>query len=657
MTVSLRSDDVFVAGSGDADFLTELARELQPAGVVFRTFDTPADAADEVSALLQRGERAPGVVALQGSGAPVAARAIQTQSPATQLIFPVSWEDRGALQRELRLANVRRGWSFALPEATAVAESVLKALDVSGEQRLVRTTLDRRDARVAAEQIDAQRVRDLVISDALLASILRDAGDAIIATDDRGRIMTANPAATRLFDRPDDDLRSLPIGDVIPSLADLTAFTGRGSEHHIACPDGSSVPVDVSVSRVVLPAGPAGYVIIARDARERIGAEQELRRQAELTSTILDGIGDGVYVTDAFGNLRFMNPAAEAILGWTREELVERNIHETIHSDAEEGVPVPPSQCPLLGAIRTGTPLRTDREFFTAKDGTRIPVGCVVTPVRLEGEVIGGVFNFHDLTPQHSLQEQLRAEKESLAQMNRAKDDFLATISHELRTPITAILGWLQLVSRGELEKTEMLEAFDAIETSARTQAQIVNDLLDVSRVISGKLHLSMQVIDLNEVAMTATAALRPSADAKRITLVCERSSQTVAVCGDPSRLHQIVWNLVSNGVKFTQPGGEVRVIVSSDRESARLVVSDTGVGIPVDLLPTLFEQYRQASDSMKKGGLGLGLAIVRNLVERHGGGVSIASAGLNQGTTVTVKLPLQQSNDDCSARSEQTAS
>lgn len=627
----------------------ELRRALEAADLLVETSPTAAAAAEQIGREVERGGTVAAVVLLPGAGDGVvaAARKIRSAAPTTQLIFLADWQQRSALQPELRAADLGHGWSFASPDPARLVETVRDAMATSGHRRLVRTTLDRGDVRVSSAQLSAQRVRKLAISDALLAAILRDAVDAIIATDERGRIVSANPAAGALLGY-ESGLQNVSISEVMPDVTDLGALAGKAASMSARCREGGEVPVDVTVSRVVVGSSPAGFAIIARDARPRLAAEDELRRQAELTSTIVNGIAEGVYVIDAFGNLLFMNPAAEEMLGWKFSDLVPRNIHDTIHAQNADGEHLAAVDCPLLQAIRSGIPLRSD-QVFTRKDGTLLPVACAVTPVRLNGEVIGGVFNFHDLSPFQKIQAELRAEKETLVQMNRAKDDFLATVSHELRTPLTAILGWLQLVTRGNVEAAELNEALEAIETSARAQSKIVNDLLDVSRTISGKLHLAMAEIDLNDVVSAAVGTVRPAADAKRIKLEVVQSREKVVVCGDPGRLNQIVWNLVTNAIKFTPEGGSVTVEVHPDHARVRLIVRDNGVGIAAEMLPIVFEKYRQAEAGAPHGGLGLGLAIVRTLVERHDGAVSIESE-LGRGTTVTVDLPRYVAGTDCDA-------
>ena len=226
---------------------------------------------------------------------------------------------------------------------------------------------------------------------------------------------------------------------------------------------------------------------------------------------------------------------------------------------------------------------------------------------------------------------------------NRAKDEFLATLSHELRTPLTPILGWTVMLRSGTLDPTSIHRGLEVIERNVRAQTQLIGDLLDVSRIITGKLRLEVSPIAIVPVIEAGVEAVRPSAEAKEITLALDLASEVPAISGDPDRLQQVVWNLVSNAVKFTPQGGRVDVRLRKEGSCLNLSVTDNGKGIEPEFLPHVFERFRQADSTSTRahGGLGLGLAIVRHLVELHGGTVHAESAGIGQGSTFTVRLPL----------------
>ncbi|MCA1619473.1 MAG: HAMP domain-containing histidine kinase, partial [Acidobacteria bacterium] len=230
-----------------------------------------------------------------------------------------------------------------------------------------------------------------------------------------------------------------------------------------------------------------------------------------------------------------------------------------------------------------------------------------------------------------------------MREANRLKDEFLATVSHELRTPLTAILGWAHLLRAGQLDQKSGAGALETIERNARAQSQLIDDLLDVSRIITGKLRLDVRQVEPGSFIEPAIEALRPAAEAKDVRIQKVMDTGVVSVAGDPARLQQVVWNLLSNAIKFTPKGGKVQVRLERINSHIEIAVSDTGIGIEPEFLPHVFERFRQADQKTTRqhGGLGLGLAIVRHLVELHGGTVEADSTGEGQGTTFVVKLPI----------------
>src|SRR5215213_6281621 len=236
--------------------------------------------------------------------------------------------------------------------------------------------------------------------------------------------------------------------------------------------------------------------------------------------------------------------------------------------------------------------------------------------------------------------ERARAESEAA---NRIKDEFLATLSHELRTPLTSLLGWSSVLRDGKRDDKILAQGLDAIDRNARMQAQLIDDLLDVSRIVSGKLNLEVRPLDIASVARAAINVVQPAADAKGITLDYYAEPGLGAISADSGRLHQIIWNLLSNAVKVTPHGGKISMRVEQDGGDARVTVKDRGQGIDSEFLPRVFDRFRQADSSTTRsfGGLGLGLAIVRHLVELHGGTVSAQSDGVNKGANFTVTFPL----------------
>jgi signal transduction histidine kinase/ActR/RegA family two-component response regulator len=283
----------------------------------------------------------------------------------------------------------------------------------------------------------------------------------------------------------------------------------------------------------------------------------------------------------------------------------------------------------------------------------------LAVPVKgIKGNVLGGLFFGHSqsgvFTEQHERLAVGVASWASVAlenarlyteaqEANRIKDDFLAVLSHELRTPLNAIVGYSRLMRGQMLPPDQVARAIETLERNARWLTQIVDDVLDVSRIVSGKIRLDVQAVDLAGVLDNAVATIQPAADAKNVRVQSLIDPRVGPISGDPDRLQQVMWNLLSNAVKFTPKGGRVQVRLERVNSHVEIVVSDTGVGMSQDFLPHAFDRFRQADSgsTRKTGGLGLGLSIVKHLVEMHGGSVHAASAGEDQGSTFTVRLPL----------------
>jgi signal transduction histidine kinase len=237
--------------------------------------------------------------------------------------------------------------------------------------------------------------------------------------------------------------------------------------------------------------------------------------------------------------------------------------------------------------------------------------------------------------------EALAAESRFRLDANRARDDFFAQLSHELRTPTASTLGWIRVLQKGHFGEAEMKEAMTCIEQSARAQARLVDDLLDVSRIVTGKLEISPSLVSLDEVLTNTVGMMRPLAATKQQTLDLELRSRGLTLVADAPRLQQVFWNLLANAVKFTPAGGSIRVVLLHHAQTAVVVVTDDGAGIPAALLPVIFDRFRQGLNGVKIGGLGLGLTIAREVIDLHGGTIHAQSAGENRGSTFTVTLPL----------------
>jgi signal transduction histidine kinase/ActR/RegA family two-component response regulator len=303
-----------------------------------------------------------------------------------------------------------------------------------------------------------------------------------------------------------------------------------------------------------------------------------------------------------------------------------------------------------MGALVDHTVRHRREAMLVSRDGSTRAISSVGSPIRdREGIVTGVVLVFRDISEARAAEQErnrlLAAEQAARAEAedaNRAKDDFLAILSHELRTPLTAILGWSQLLLQDRTSEEELAEGLRIIEQNAVDQNHIVRDLLDVSSIVRGKLVLNVESLDLMPLVRASIDACRLAAQARNISIEHDLPSVGRCIRGDAVRLQQVIWNLLSNAVKFTDPGGRIRISVERDDVRVKLSVTDTGIGIKPDFLPYVFDRFRQADSSRtrKYGGLGLGLAIARHMVELHGGTIEARSDGENCGSTFTVYLP-----------------
>jgi PAS domain S-box-containing protein len=374
------------------------------------------------------------------------------------------------------------------------------------------------------------------------------------------------------------------------------------------------------------------------------------RRELEEANALLDTLFDQAPI--GFGywdeNLRFsrVNRALAEMNGFSVEEHLGKTVADLL-PEVAEGVTEA-----FRHVVRTGEALiNLEAEGKTPADLDEYRYWNVsYYPINLEGKIAGVGAVCEEITERKKAEVEreklLASEQEArreAEQANRLKDEFLATVSHELRTPLNAILGWATIARQGGYKPEMMRSAFEIVERNARNQEQIIADILDVSRIITGKLNIEVESVELVSVVKAAIDTVRPTIEAKRINLAADFADQAQFVKGDPDRLQQIVWNLLSNAAKFTPEGGTVFVSLRRHEQFAEICVQDTGKGIEPEFLPFVFDRFRQAEGGSNRthGGLGLGLSIVRHLVELHGGSVLVQSEGKNRGAKFVVMLPL----------------
>jgi PAS domain S-box-containing protein len=366
-------------------------------------------------------------------------------------------------------------------------------------------------------------------------------------------------------------------------------------------------------------------------------------------AAIVNSSDDAIVGKTVDGVVTSWNRGAHQMFGYTAEEAIGRHITFIIPADrhAEEDV--------VLARIRRGERVDHFETIRRHKDGRLLDISLTISPIHdADGRLVGaskiarniGERRRHE-REREALSAREREAREVAESLNRAKDQFLATLSHELRTPLNAIYGWAQMLDAGRLDAPMAKRATQAIVRNATAQVQLIEDLLDLSRIITGHMHMDLRPVDMRTVIERAIESVQPAARAKGIRVEVAMDATPPLVMGAPARLQQVVWNLLINAVKFTPGGGRITVALRCAGPVAEVTVSDTGLGIDPQVLPRLFERFHQADSSITRphGGLGIGLALVRHLVEMHGGSVSGESAGVGHGATFTVRLPLSEAS------------
>jgi hypothetical protein len=396
-----------------------------------------------------------------------------------------------------------------------------------------------------------------------------------------------------------------------------------------------------------------GFAKVTRDLTERREHEEQLRHSEERFRLLVEGVSDyAIFMLDVNGNVATWNAGAARIKGYRAEEIIGQHFSRFYPQDAvESGWP----EHELRVAATEGRFI--DEGWRVRRDGSRFWAHVTITALRDDaGRLQGFAKLTRDLTERKRTEalEVSGAERDAMLEAERSarmlaqraariKDEFLATLSHELRTPLNAILGWTQLLRSRGARPEDLQRGMEIIERNARAQVRLIDDLLDLSRIMSGRFRLDVQQVSLLDIVRGALDSIEPAAQTKGVRLESVLDPQSVVVSGDPARLQQVFWNLLSNAVKFTPKGGKVQVLLQRVNSHIEFSVSDTGIGIPATFLPHVFERFSQKDSSTHRvyGGLGLGLAISKQLVDLHGGTIHAKSMGEGQGATFVVTLPL----------------
>jgi PAS domain S-box-containing protein len=579
-------------------------------------------------------------------------------------------------------------YSWSIP---SVADAIRISLYAATSVVICGLSASRREV-VKALQVDINRRRrteeTLRETNQTLQALVHASPLAITVLDRQGRVKLWNPAAEQIFGWTREEVLERPL-PTIPGHrwmefqenmeATLKGNLLAGKETFRQRKDGSAV--EIGLWTAVLRGFTAGddrILCVMADLSDRKRAEAALQSSQERLMSLFDADIMGILFGDVEGGIDQANDHFLRMIGYTQEDL-KNGYLDWVKITPPEYLPLDAKG--IAEAKERGACTPYAKEYIR-QDGSRIPVLVGYTLVGEKRQ--NSVAFILDLTERKYLEEALRQQTEELARANRMKDEFLAVLSHELRTPLNSMLGWSRLLRTRQLDAITTERALETIERNARLQAQLIEDILDVSQIIRGKLRLHPRPVQLVPVMDSAIDSMRPAADAKGVQLICEYAPDIGVVSGDPDRLQQVFWNLLSNAIKFTPEGGQVTVRLEGvgrdrgDREVAynpppptssspptpstsyvQIMVSDTGKGISPDFLPFVFDRFRQgdASSTRREGGLGLGLAIVRHLVELHGGSVRVNSSGLGQGSTFTVQLPLFETRVMTGAGGEWTGS
>jgi len=469
-------------------------------------------------------------------------------------------------------------------------------------------------------------------------------GCALLGPDWKFRFV--NDAAAGAAGRPAETCSGRSVAEVFPHLADLPALREVRRAMDEGIPGRIETwyrPHERWYETNLYPVE-EGVMILTRDVTDRRRSEEDLRESERRLRAIFDQTIAGIAQIDLEGRFRLVNERFCEIVGRSAAELAGCTLEEVTHPDDRSA-----QSALFAGLVAAGGDFVTERRYVRPNGGL-VWVRTHVSAVRDADGTPRFCFTFaEEITERKRAEaekdEALRRERAARAEAeaaNRAKDEFLAVASHELRTPLTAITGWLRLLRLGAVDAASTSRALDTVERNAGILSGLVGDLLDASRIASGKLKLEIGRVRLDEVITAALDVVRPAAESKQIRIDLRLSSDVDAVLGDAARLQQVVWNLLSNAVKFTPPQGVIEVTSGRRGGWLSISVADSGPGIAPELLPRLFERFSQGESAVDRrhSGLGLGLSIVRHLVEMHGGSVRAESPGPERGTRFTVLLP-----------------
>jgi PAS domain S-box-containing protein len=504
--------------------------------------------------------------------------------------------------------------------------------------------------------VDITDLKVLEESKARLAAIVESSDDAIISKNLRGVITSWNAGAQRIFGYTAQEAIGQPITMLIPpdrfdeepSILDRIR-RGDRIEHYETIrrrKDGTLLDISLSISPIIDDSGNiVGAAKIARDISDRKRIERAIRESREFLRVTLASIGDAVITTDVQGNITYLNAVAQNLTGWSCEEATGCPLGRVFRILNEQTRQ--PVESPAIRALKEGSVVGlANHSLLVCKDGTERPIDDSAAPIKDEqGTVIGCVLIFRDVTERRDAEKRLYAMMIELREADRRKDEFLATLAHELRGPLAPISNSVELMKRAGGDLAVIEQARDTLERQVAQTVRLVDDLLDVSRISRDKLELRKQHVELRSVIEHALETCGPLIEASRHELSVTLPSEPIWLHADPARLTQVFGNLVNNACKYTPPRGRIMLSARPDGQEVIVSISDTGIGIPPDKLTTVFDMFSQLARpvEMSHGGLGIGLHLVKRLVEMHGGTVQASSEGEGRGSEFVVRLPVMQ--------------
>jgi PAS domain S-box-containing protein len=500
---------------------------------------------------------------------------------------------------------------------------------------------------------DVAEQRTTQLTRARLAAIVEFSGDAIITKNLDGIVQTWNASAERILGYTAAEMIGQPITRVIPPerLDEETQILARlrsglpyeRLETIRVAKDGRPINVSVSVSPLK---DRDGHIIgaskIMHDITDIVTAREALQNEREILETTLSSIGDGVIVTDAAGHVTFINPEAQKLTGWTQSEAegmqlpaVFRIVNEETRQEVEN---------PVDKVLRSGIVVGlANHTLLIGKDGVERPIDDSAAPIRhSNGSLFGVVLVFRDFTSRRQVERALRDSRVKLQEEVLRKDEFLAILSHELRNPLAPIRMAVSILNMIGPREPQLQQIRDIIDRQTTQLTRLLDDLMDVGRISSGKITLRKAPFDIAVAIANAVESIRPQVDLLQHELVIDLPREPIYIDGDVTRLAQVFVNLLSNAVRYTDKGGRIRLVVRREEVNAVVHVIDPGIGISPDQMSRIFEMFVQVDQSLERGqgGLGVGLALSRTLVELHGGTVEAKSAGLGKGSEFIVRIP-----------------